>query len=458
MAQTSANVLAVFKEMYEQGVKNDYNRSTPALAVLTRDGEDFATAAREHFFAIKTRRGQTARTYGSEDPYEFATCSAPPDYERVCLTYVKHYIPFEISNELLYEGTDEGAMFNVLTDGLDDLAEQHASQMERQFLTGDGRDVLFVLTGTETGPDADGNFTYGVQWYGGYQGEALGQILENLTLCGMSIHVATECGVAPVDTNAALIVGVDPTFGAETITVSTPTAGGIGGGGAVADEMIVYRSREDTNGVQGCTDGMFGLPALVDDFSLVEPFQCLSADDCQVFTAKVLDNGGVQRDLTEELLSKAVAIAMARSPLNRGQAHSWQKYVFFTHPFTARKFANGMTALRQLTAPSLWGRKGIKPAFGVEMEALTFDGIPFMESQLAMMNDAFLTDVSNLILLHNGPAEGQFLADPRGNTIERINCSPRFQYVWWAFVQFAVRSRKGMVRVSDLQAWDVDAP
>jgi hypothetical protein len=329
--------------------------------------------------------------------------------------------------------------------------------MERQFFTSDGRDILFALDGTEVNLGG-GLFEYGIKWYGGVQGEDIGDILESLTLCGMSIHVATECGVAPVDINPALIVGINSTFGSETITITTDTAGGIGGGGAVGDGDIVYRSREDSSGVQGCTDGMMGLPGLIDDFTLVEEFQCLTEDDCMTFKASILDNGGVARPLTEELLSKAVSKAMVRSPLKRGQTHSWMNHVFFTHPYQSRQFANQLTALRQLTAPSLWGKKGIKPAFGVEMDALTFDGIPFIDSQLAFQNDAFLANVANLILLHNGPAEGQFLADPRGNTIERINCSPRFQYVWWAFVQFAVRSRKGMVRIADLESWNPDAP
>lgn len=456
MAQTTANILAVLKEMYEPGVQMDYNASTPGLAVLTRDGEDYATSARQHFFAIKTRRGQTARTYGSNDPFEFDTCSAPPDYERVCLEYVKHYIPYEVSNEILQEATESGAMFNVLTEDLEDLAEQHGAQMERQFFTGDGRDVLFALDGTVSGP-VDGNYTYGIKWYGGMQGQDIGQILENLNLCGMSIQIATECGVAPKNTagtdDTVMIVGVDPTFEAETITVDAQL--GVAPGAAIADGDVIYRARRDAGGIQGCTDGMMGLPALIDDFSLVEPFQCLSADDCQTFTAKILDNGGDKRDLSEDLLSQAVTIAKTRSPMKRGQTKSFQKYVFFTHDFTARKFANELTALRQVTGPSMWSKKGVKPYYGVEIEALCFDGIPFMTSQLAFQNDVYLADVSNLILLHNGPAEGQFLADPRGNTIERINCSPRFQYVWWAFVQFAVRSRKGMVRVTDLNGWGI---
>ncbi len=451
MAQTTSQILAVLKENYEEGVQMDYNARTPGIACLARDGEDYATSAKQHFFAIKTRRGQTARTYGANDPFEFDTCSAPPDYERVCLEYVKHYIPYEVSNEILQEAAGgEASMFNVLTEDLDDLAEQHGAQMERQFFTGDGRDVLFALDGTETGPDADGRYTYGIKWYGGMQGQDLGIVLENLNLCGMSIQAASECGVAPRSTtgddDTVVIDGVDPTFEEETITV-------IGQITAAADGDIVYRARRDNNGIQGCTDGMMGLPALIDDFSLVEPFQCLSADDCQTFTAKILDNGGDKRDLDEDLLGQAVTIAKMRAPGKRGSSQSFQKYVFFTHDSTARKFANNLTAIRQVTGPSMWSKKGVKPYYGVEIEALCFDGIPFMTSQLAFQNDVFLADVSNLIQLHNGPAEGQFLADPRGNTIERINCSPRFQYVWWAFVQFAVRSRKGMVRITDLFGW-----
>src|SRR5687768_5313675 len=115
-AQTPQNILAVFKEDYEQGLQIDYNAATPALAVVSRSGTDFLTHSREHFFLIKTRRGQTFRTYGDEDPFSFDTCSAPPDYERVCLTYKASFTPYTFTNKLAYEGTPAGAMIDVIAE------------------------------------------------------------------------------------------------------------------------------------------------------------------------------------------------------------------------------------------------------------------------------------------------------------------------------------------------------
>lgn len=450
--QTPQNILAVFKEEYEQGCQIDYNEATPALAVLSRSGTDMLTQAREHFFAIKTQRGQSFRTYGDEDPFQFDTCAAPPDYERVCLKYKASFTPYTFTNKLMYEGTPAGAMFDVIAQDLDDMQEQNASNQERQFLTGDGRNIFFLLDGTEDASDPAA-VRYGVKWYGGRENEALGLTMEALTICGMSFQFASECGVAPRATSntdnddTLMVIGVVSDYGAEQIIVDGTITG-------FADGDIVYAARRDNSGIQGCEDGLTGLPLLMDDFTETDEFQCLTEDECGTFKAYIIGDEATQVDLSETILSKATSVIRVRQPRSRMGKANFAKHVFWSHPFQTRKFADTLTATRQLTAPSLWSEKGIKPKFGVEIDALAFDGIPFIESQLAFRNTLFLGDVSQIIQVHNGPAEGQMMKTPDGNTWVNIACSPRFQCAWFTYNNYGARSRKAAVQIKGLTSWD----
>jgi len=434
--------------MYEQGVQHDINVSCPGFSAISREGTKKPVRARTHKFALKTVLGQTARVYGADAPSTFAVCDQPPEYLDVDLSYKKTYIPYRVNHEVLEEATNEGAMLDVLANDLDDLVEQHTHQLERALFTGDQRDVLFALIGSsETGPDGDGNYTYGVQWYGGHSGEELGDILELLHLTNMTCHASDAVGNAARTTGAAdnsfQIVSVDSTLGSETITVTEQIA-------AYADGDVVYRSRQDTSGVQGATDGFTGLPLLADDWSLADPFQGVDAADAPSFAGQICDNGGVQRDLTEALLETAIAKASVRRGRSRKESMRWTKYAFYTNEKTARRFALQLTADRRFTAPSMIGKQGMKPVAGIDMQFLTYDGIPFVTSQLGMRNSVFLVDLENVVCIHNGAAEGQFLQAPNGPIVERIACAPVFEYVWWAFLDFAIRKRNGMVHIKDL--------
>lgn len=454
MAQTSQDVIQIFKDTYENwDGKVDYNAATDALNVIMRSGTDYLTPSREHFFALKTRRGQTTRTYGLEDPFTFDTCSAPPDWEPVCLSYKISYTPYSFTNLLAQESRPSGSMVDVIASSIEDTLEQAASDMERQFLTGDGRNILFVLDGTEdfTDPAA---VLYGIKWYGGRDGEDIGLIAESLNICGLDIQAASACGVAPRATNNASgdntlqIVGMDPTFGNEQMIVNGRIT-------AFADGDVIYQARRDNNGIQGCTDGRTGLPLLMDDFTEAEEFQCLTEDDCGTFKATVMNEGLAPQDLTEVMLSRAVTFARIRQPRSRKEKISFKGYMFFANPTQTRKFANLLTAERMLTAPSMWSSAGIVPKYGVQIDALAFDGIPWVESQLAFNNTVFLGPVENIVQVHNGPAEGQMMKTPDGNTWTNVPCSPRFTMAHFIINDFGVRSRKGMVQIKNLTAWDI---
>jgi hypothetical protein len=448
---TAPTVLNVLKTIYEQGVQHDINVACPAFAAISREGTKKPTRAKTHKFAIKTNLGQTARTYGGDAPCAgFAVCDQPPEYCDVDLSYKKIYIPYRVCHEVMEEATNEGAMLDVLANDLDDLVEQHTHHLERSIFTGDGRDVFFTLiAASETGPDGDGNYTYGVQWYGGLQAEELGDILESLLLVNMTMQAASAVGSSPRNTtapdNSFQIASVDPTLGSETITVTEQINGYAGGD-------VVYRSRQDTTGVQGATDGITGLPLLTDDFSLADPFQSVAAADCPSFAGRVCDNGGVLRDLDEALLEQAIATAMVRRGRRKSESMRWQKYAFFAHEKTARRFALQLTADRRYTAPSMFSTKAMKPKAGIDMEFLTYDGIPWITSHLGLRNSVFLVDLENVVCVHNGAPEGQFLQAPNGPIVERIACTPTFEYVWWAYLDFAARKRNGMVKIADLNS------
>jgi hypothetical protein len=447
---TAPTVLSVLKTIFEQGVSYDVNVSCPAFAALSREGTKKLQKARTHKFAIKGNIGQSARTYGANDPCDgFAVCSAPPEYCDVELTYKKIYIPYRVCNETIQEAGSGGAMFDVFRQDLKDLAEQHGHHLERALFTGDGRDVLFTLadTGTDNG---DGTWTYAVQWYGGLQGEEMGDILESLLLINMCIHVSDAVGNAARATaqadNSTTILDVDPTLGAETITVDDQIVAA-----AVGD--VVYRSRQDTNGVQGATDGLTGFPLLIDDFSLADPFQGVASEDCPSFSARCCDNGGLQRDLTETLMEQALTTAMVRKGRRKGEKVTFQRHAFFTHEATARKFALSLTEQRRFTAPQMLGEAGMRPHAGIDMKFLTYDGVPFITSHLGLRNTVYLADLAELVIVHNGKAEGQFLSAPGGPTVERVACTPTFEYVWFAYLDFATRKRNGMVCIKDLTSF-----
>jgi hypothetical protein len=453
MSQTTTNLLDVLKTVYEPGVQTDINLACPAFAAISREGTSKAVRNKTTKFAIKTAIGQTARTYGENAPCDgFDTCSQPPTYCAVELGYKKVYVPYEVCHEVMEEATDEGAMFDVVQSELEDLVEQHVHHLERSIFTGDGRDVLFALVGGSEVNNGDGTYTYSVKWYGGIEGEELGDILESLLLTNLDTQAASACGVAPRTTlkadNTAQVVDVDPTLGLETVTFDSQFA-------AYSDGDVVYRSRRDASGVQGCADGLTGLPLLVDDFSLADPFQGVSADSCPTFSGRCCDNGGDKRDLTETLLEQAITTAMIRKGRRRQDSMSFQRYAFFAHEATARKFALELTAQRQFTAPSLFSTKAMKPKAGVDMEFLTYDGIPWITSHLAQRNTVYLVDLENIVCIHNGAPEGQFLKAPNGPVVERKDCAPTFQYVWWAFLDFAVRKRNGMVCIKDLNSMEL---
>jgi hypothetical protein len=445
-------VLHVLKTIYEQGVQYDINLACPAFAAISREGTKKPVRAKFHKFALKTNIGQTARTYNGDAPCAgFAVCDQPPEYCDVDLTYKKIYIPYRVCHEVMEEATNEGAMLDVLANDLDDLVEQHVHHLERSLFTGDGRDVLFSLVGGSQTNPAPGVFCYNVKWYGGISGEELGDILESLLLINMSTHAAEACGQAPRTTtkadNSSKIISVDPTLGNESVCFDVAFA-------AYADGDIIYRSRQDTAGVQGCNDGITGLPLLSDDFSLADPFQGVDSADCPSFAGRCCDNGGDKRDLDEALLETAIATAMVRRGRRREDTFRFQKYAFFAHEKTARRFALQLTADRRFTAPALFSTKAMKPKAGIDMDFLTYDGIPWVTSQLALRNTVFLVDLENVVCIHNGAPEGQFLQAPNGPIVERIGCTPTFEYIWWAFIDFAVRKRNGMVCIKDLNSME----
>lgn len=445
------SVLSVLKTIFEQGCQTDIVNRVPGWKVLSKEGRKMPTRAKLHKFAIKGNIGQTVRVYGSNDPCNgFAQCDVPPEYCDVELAYKKVYAVYRVCNEVIQEAGTQGAMFDVLEHDLDDLVEQMVHLYERSLFTGDGRNVLFTLadTGTDNG---DGTFTYLIQWYGGYDGEQLGYITENLLLRNLHVQAAADCGEDPREAAGVQVSDVDPTPGAESITT-------VGTLGAVSIGDVVYASREDADGIQGCDDGLTGFPLLCDDFSQKDPFQGVSSETCPSFAGRICDNGGDLRPLTEEILERAIAMAHLRMAGGRNESVSFKRHAFFANELVARRFALDLTAQRRYASPNMFTGVGMKPQGGIDMEYLMYDGIPWITSPLALQNSVFLMDLANTVIVHNGPPEGQFLAAPNGPTVERISCSPSFEYIYWAYLDFATRRRNGNVWIKDIQPMEECGP
>lgn len=462
MAQTTTTtgVDAVLTIDYEPILRNTINQMCPLFGIFRREGESKATRSKTTQFAVKTRQGNTARFYGRDDPAAFDTNSLEnaPAYDTSQLVYKKLYAPYRVSHEVIREATREGAHFDVLEQDLQDMAQSFCHLIEWQIATSAGNGYLFTVatdpgTGAATAVDVD------VENYGGWTGQELRILMENLNLEGQFVQFTSGTDAAPRDTGVAYeINSVDETAATSTINVSRVGAGNFAAAIAVGDFVRLSDSNYTTAALttdaadSNLTPDLVGLPGLIDDYTNLTTFQDLTNATAPRFKSRVLANSGVNRPLTETLLQRAISIARVRQPGKNGDKPSMKRWYFVCHDFMRDEFALTLTADRRYTSPLLT-RSGIKTYAGWDIEdVLTFDGVPFMCSQLAMRNSCFLVDTKNLVIVHNGPAEGQFLLDPSGGgKVSRIDGTPRFEYAWWAYLNMGARERSQCIRIDDLE-------
>lgn len=446
---TAPTILPVLKTFFEDGMEVDVNLACDALKYFMRRGTKRMTSHQTQKFAIKGNIGQTLRSYKNAPCSGFAVCSQPPEWCDVDLGFKRLYTPTQICHDVLTDGRG-GAMFDTWRENLRDLADQQGHYLERSIFTGDGKNILFTLADTGTAGSGT-TYIYQVQWYGGVEGEELGDLMDALLLRNLQVHVADLVGPgATLRTsshadNAVQIVAVDPTPGAETITTDVQIVGA-----AIGD--VVYPSRQDVSGLPAVDDGVTGFPLLGDDFTLAATFQGLTAAECPSFAGQVCGAGGIKRPMTEMLAEQALAKAFVRKGRRKSEKMTFSDYAFFGHEATIRKFGLSMTEGRRFTSP-LVGAEGMKAYGGVVRDTISFEGIPMVGSHLGFKNRLHLVPLKDTVIVHNGPVEGQFLAAPNGPYIERVGCTPVFEIVWVALLDFAVRSRNGFVTITDLESF-----
>lgn len=448
MAQdtTSSGAEAVLTIEYEPGVRNTINQMCPYFKLFQREGSNKLTRSKTTQFAIKTRQGNTVRSYAQADPDNFDSNSLEqkPGYKTAQINYRKIFAPYRVKLEVMQEATAAGAHFDVLEQDLNDLAESFCHWVEWQFNSSAGHGYLFRVNG-----DPGTGTTVTVDSYGGWDGQEAKVLLENLNLEGQYVEFASDAATAVRAGGARLIDSVDIDNNQFEVSAAMDAA--------VADNDYVMLSRsDDTSRSASLVDSndtadLIGLPGLIDDYSRLTTFQTLTNATASRFKSHVLSNSGTNRPLTEALLQKAISIGRVRQPGKSGDGPSVARWKFLCHDFQRDDFALQLTADRRYTSPLL-GMKGMKAYAGWDMgEVLTFDGIPFVCSQLALRNSLFMVDCKETFIVHNGPAEGQFLTEPGGSgRAIRVPGGTKFEYVWWAYMNFAMRQRNSSVRIDDL--------
>jgi hypothetical protein len=435
---TSPTVSRILTIDYEPGVQTNIRLSSSIWAAFQRKGSNKATGHRTTQFAIMTQLGNNLRTVGVDDPNTIEYAGAPK-HRDVQIGYVKTYGAYRIKYETLREAGSTGAHFDVVKRDLEAVSEEAALHFERQTCQSYGQDVLFVITSAAGAP------TYTIEDLGGLDGEEIGVVLESMNLEGMKVHVADVIGAAARDSTAQTIDSIVSTLGAESFTTGSALTSAAAGD-------YVYRSRSDaTNQIQGVSDGIMGLPGLVDDYTRVATFQTVTSTTAPRFKAHVLGNGGSKRDLATTLLQKAISVAkVRRGGVNRDGETAFATHGFVCHQFQEDAFAVTLESDRRYTAPSMFTTKGVKPYAGVEQDMLHYSGIPFFSSQLGLRNTAFLVDFSDVFIVHNGPSEGEFIKVRDSSIVERVTGTVEFEWAWGAMNNLAVRKRNGMVRIDDL--------
>lgn len=445
---TAGGAAEVLTIEYEPGVRNTINQMSPYFKLFQREGSNKLTRSKNTQFAIKTRQGNTVRGYGQSDPDQFDTNSLEnaPGYDTSTVNYRKMYAPYRVKLETMQEATAAGAHFDVLEQDLNDLAESFCHYVEWQFNSSSGFGAIARVNRAD--PDSDQILP--VDQYGGLAGQSLGVLLENLNLEGQWVEFATSGVTAPTAARARIdSVQIDD----DTITFEA----GNPVDANVADNDYIYLSNSAltrtgfTLADSNDTPEIIGLPGLIDDFGRLSTFQGLTDALASRFKSHVLENAGVNRPLTEALLQRAISIGRVRQPGKSGDGPTMARWKFMCHDFQRDDFALQLTADRRYTSPLL-GKQGIKAYAGWDMgEVLCFDGIPFVCSQLALRNSLFMVDCAQTYICHNGPAEGQFLVEPGGSgRAIRDPGTPIFEYVWWSYMNFAMRQRNSSVRIDDL--------
>lgn len=452
MSLQMADVEEMLKIDYRDGLHCDINERIPVFSMFEREGEEEAQEADVHRFALKIAPSQNGRTYGTRSPNAFARTDGRMRTRKVDVTYVIDYNPIRISPDVAWRAANgNAAMINTLKEQLKDLRTAELVHKERGICTGYGHDILFELTGAM--PVA-APWTYSVTNYAGVTGETLGAILRHLNLRGMFVNVAgpgtsgTPLAYRTLRNGAEALEITDfeaPPPGGETITFPEEMVGAQSGD-------VVFRSREDANGVQGIADGLVGLAGTIDDYTLMDPFQTINSTDDTASSFVSWTEDASDAALDEVFLMHmctAVDVHLGGSQEDGTKL----RHVFVGNTITINAFAQSLTAIlntagseadrgRRVTYQVT--REGFKPEYGYARKFLSYNGTPFVDGHLAFRRRLFLVNLDDHVIIHNGPPEGDFLSPLGGGPhVLRIPGSPLSEYVWVWQMQLAARRRNG---------------
>jgi hypothetical protein len=470
MALDLANIGPSLKTKFEEPMQEYIRFNSVLPQLLRREGTPVYDDEFKYVeFSFPVQQSGTMRGYGLTDPDVFDDCEGSI---KTCSARIElgfWFAPLRIKQGAKMYGK-KGAMGAPYEYALKELPLGVAKELDRWIGATTGNTVYFQLDGVGT-DNGDGTTTFSVKNYGGLANQPIGVILERLHLEGIPLQASSAVGVAsPNPADAVVVVAVDATLGAETITVEGVNGGPDFFGAAIGDDVsdwIVFRAqRTDLAGTVTQTTGLKGLPVLIDDFTVETPFQNVTDDrdydgaseGCHdvcyapLFKSKVLGDPLNPVPLTEDQMIDMIEAAEIRSSATRTEdGISLVRHFFFGNSVTHGQAAKMALGLRQLTSESrMWSEKGVKPHMGVEKKAFHVNGIPFFHSPDALLADLFLIDAAGLSIYQNGPIEGQWLM-AGGDREIRVPCTTKTEIVWFGSGQLGVHNRMSMVRRRGIQ-------
>ena len=457
---TAPTFEAALKTYFEPAQRNYMRWANVLLALLKREGTKTVNTGFKYVeHAFQTKQGGTMRPEGEFDPDEFDDCEGAPSMCSALIKLVRWYAPSRMKREAKDFG-GEGSMGKPLQVFMDDITMGAASFLDQLLSAGTGNGVLFLLddAGTDNG---DGTWTFAVRDYAGIANQPLGVLLERMHLEGLPLQAADAVGTASsLPLEAAVVVSVDATLGAETITVNEADGGGNPFGAAASAGDIVFHAKRNRGGIASAGDAAWGLPLLVDDGTLSDPFQNVSINDATpdggegchdlcyapYFKSKQVGDASNPVALTENQLIDMISMAEMRAPGERKVSQArLVKNFFFMNTVIYNEITKAALQLRQLTAPALWTREGVKPHLGVERDAFLLNGYPVFDSPMALVADVFFLNADAITVYQNGAFEGQWL-DIGGQRERAVPCTTKSEWVYYGVGATGVAERPSMVR------------
>lgn len=448
-------------------LKQNYPEWYALTQVGARDGnnipkyEDGYTHRR---FSFQTTMLNSVRAHNNTDPNTLETCEKAIGFCASDIFYKKLWGATRFKHEAFKEGVPPGAMLNTVEMNMRALAVDFGFDCDRVWQSGTGNAVLFNLADAGTGPDADGNWEFLIEDYGGIAGQELGYLVTALNLIDCDVQASSAIGVAAVQPTARRILLVNDTPGAESITVNGDL-GDTAGGFPAAAGWPVFKSRVQDGGIQGAEDHIFGKPVLVDDGTRLNPIQNVDVldpehpdSDCFApqFIARVMDGGG--GSLTEPMLLQMISMAevsgYSEPTLEENKGFRYVSNFFTMNPLQWNAACTAFLNLRQATAPALWGPKGVKPYFGFQVEEFQVNGYPVFRDQLHQRNSVYFLDSKGLLIFHNGPVEGWYYTPPEGPRYTPVPCTTKVETKYGGYLNTAVRMRSRMVRLDNISSPD----